>query len=50
MTAKNTPPTPEKKKHFELMNPVKDFLRDLPGEVKQELNSLIWMLESDGYL
>ena len=50
MTAKITPPTPEKKKHFELMNPVKDFLRDLPGDVKQELNSLIWMLESDGYL
>ena len=50
MTAKNMQPTPEKKKHFELMDPVKDFLRDLPGDIKQELNSLIWMLESDGYL
>jgi len=40
----------EKKKHFELMDPVKVFLRDLSGDIKQELNSLIWMLETDGFL
>ena len=40
----------EKKKHFELMDPVKVFLRDLSGDIKQELNSLIWMLETDCFL
>ena len=35
------PPGPEKKKHFELLDRVKDFLRDQPGEVKQERNGLI---------
>lgn len=29
----------EKKKHFELLDRVKDFLRDQPGEVKQELKA-----------
>ncbi|MBR3687848.1 MAG: hypothetical protein IKL85_02115, partial [Lentisphaeria bacterium] len=29
MPASNTPPIPEKKKHFELMDPVRIFLRDL---------------------
>ena len=50
MPASNMPPIPEKKKHFELMKPVRVFLRDLPGDVKQELNSLIWMLEENGFL
>lgn len=50
MTKPNKPPRPEKKKHFEMMDPVRDFLRDLSGDIKQELNSLIWMLEQDGYL
>ena len=29
---------------------MKEFLRDQPGAVKQELNGLIWKLEEDGYL
>ena len=37
----NRPTGPKKKKHFELLDRVKDFLRDQPGEVKQELNGLI---------
>ena len=40
----------EKKKHFRMLGRVKDFLRDQPGEVKQELNGLIFQLERDGYL
>ena len=39
-----------KKKLFKLLVPVKEFLRDQPGAVKQELNGLIWKLEEDGYL
>ena len=39
-----------KKKLFKLLIPVKEFLRDQPGAVKQELNGLIWKLEEDGYL
>ena len=46
----NRPTGPKKKKHFELLDRVKDFLRDQPGEVKQELNGLIFQLEQDGYL
>ncbi len=46
----NRPTGPKKKKHFELLDRVKDFLRDQPGEVKQELNGLIFQLERDGYL
>lgn len=46
----NPPPGPKKKKHFELLDRVKAFLRDQPGEVKQELNGLIFQLEQDGYL
>ena len=30
---------------FKLLTPVKEFLRDQPGPVKQELNGLIWKLE-----
>ena len=30
-----------KKKIFKLLTPVKEFLRDQPGAVKQELNGLI---------
>lgn len=44
------PPEQKKKKHFRLLDRLKDFLRDQPGEVKQELNGLIYMLERDGYL
>ena len=39
-----------KKKVFKLLIPVKEFLRDQPGAIKQELNGLIWKLEEDGYL
>ena len=39
-----------KKKIFKLLIPVKEFLRDQPGEVKQELNGLSFQLERDGYL
>ena len=28
----------EKKKHFRMLGRVKDFMRDQPGEVKQEMN------------
>ena len=40
----------EKKKHFRLLPAVKDFLRDQPGDVKQELNGIIWKLETEGTL
>jgi len=40
----------EKKKFFLMMQGVKDFLRDQPGEVKRELNSIIWKLETEGFL
>ena len=29
---------------------VKDFVRDQPGSVKQELNGIIWKLETEGAL
>jgi len=41
---------PEKKKLFVLLPAVKDFLRDQPGDVKQELNSIIHRLETQGQL
>lgn len=40
----------EKKKHFRMMPTVKDFMREQPGDVKQELNGIIFMLEIDGSL
>ena len=42
--------TPEKKKFFVMLQSVKDFMRDQPGEVKQELNGIIWKLETEGAL
>ena len=42
--------TPQKKKHFRMMQSVKDFMRDQSGEAKQELNGIIWKLEAEGAL
>ena len=39
-----------KKKHFRMMQNVKDFMRDQSGDAKQELNSIIWKLEAEGAL
>lgn len=44
------PATPEKKQHFVLLGRVKDFFRDQPEEVKQELDDIIWKLERYGCL
>ena len=43
-------PESPKKKHFTMTKSVKAFMRNQPGEVKQELNGLIFKLERDGYL
>ncbi len=40
----------KQKKIFKMLDRVKDFLREQPGEVKQELNGIVWRLERDGYL
>ena len=40
----------DKKKHFRMMQGVKDFMRDQSGDAKQELNSIIWKLEAEGAL
>ena len=50
MSRPENPQTSEKKKHFTMLKSVKAFMRRQPGAVKQELNSLIWQLETDGYL
>ena len=42
--------TPEKKKRFYMMQPVRDFMRDQSGDAKQELNGIIWKLETEGAL
>lgn len=39
-----------KKKHFRMMQSVKDFMRDQSGDAKQELNAIIWKLEAEGAL
>ena len=39
-----------RKKFFYMMPAVKDFMRKQPGEVKKELNTIIWKLEQDGAL
>ncbi len=39
-----------KKKNFYMMQSVKDFMREQPGEVKKELNGIIFMLERSGVL
>ena len=33
-----------------MMQPVKDFMREQSGDVKQELNGIIWKLETEGVL
>jgi phage-related protein len=42
--------TSKKKKHFRMLQSVKDFMREQSGDVKKELNGIIWKLESDGNL
>ena len=42
--------TPEKKKRFYMMQPVRDFMRAQSGDAKQELNGIIWKLETEGAL
>lgn len=39
-----------KKKHFRMMQSVKNFMRTQPGEVKKELNNIIYKLEMQGAL
>lgn len=39
-----------KKKIFKMLMPVRDFMRGQPGEIKKELNGIIWKLEVDGTL
>lgn len=39
-----------KKKKFHMLLPVRDFMREQPGEIKKELNGIIWKLETDGVL
>lgn len=40
----------EKKKFFVMMDAVRDFMREQPGDVKHELNGIIWKLETEGTL
>ena len=42
--------TQRKKKIFKTLMPVRDFMREQPGEIKQELNGIIWRLEVNGTL
>ena len=39
-----------KKKFFKMLLPVRDFMRTQSGEIKQELNNIIWRLETEGML
>jgi len=39
-----------KKKIFKMLLPVRDFMRDQSGEIKRELNNIIWRLETEGML
>ena len=39
-----------KKKHFRMMQAVKDFMRMQSGEAKKELNGIICKLEAEGVL
>lgn len=41
---------PNKKKHFRMMQAVKDFMRMQSGEAKKELNGIICKLEAEGVL
>ena len=40
----------EKKKHFRMMQNVKEFMRAQSGDAKKELNGIIWKLEYEGML
>lgn len=42
--------TIKKKKHFRMLQNVKDFMRDKDGDIKQELNNIIFRLETEGSL
>lgn len=44
------PSNKPKKKIFKMLLPVRDFMRDQNGEIKQELNNIIWRLETEGML
>lgn len=39
-----------KKKHFYMMQAVKDFMRKQNGDIKQEFNNIVWRLETEGVL
>ena len=39
-----------KKKIFKMLLPVRDFMREQSGDIKQELNGIIWRLEVNGAL
>lgn len=39
-----------KKKYFYMMQSVKNFMKHQSGDIKQELNNIIWKLEMDGSL
>lgn len=39
-----------KKKYFYMLQAVKDFMREQSGDIKQELNNIIWRLETEGAL
>ena len=41
-------PQPEKKKTFIMFPSVKDFMREQSGDVKKELNGIVFLLERDG--
>lgn len=43
-------PQPEKKKTFIMFPSVKDFMREQSGDVKKELNGIVFLLERDGTL
>lgn len=41
---------PQKKKIFKMLPPVCDFMRGQSGDIKKELNGIIWRLEVSGTL
>lgn len=41
---------PQKKKIFKMLPPVCDFMRGQSGDIKKELNGIIWRLEVNGTL
>lgn len=40
----------QKKKIFKMLMPVRDFMRGQSGDIKKELNGIIWQLEINGTL